>query len=164
MPLEVGGENSIHSHELAEFRSNLREVDLPVTYRMLHRFERESQNQHAAKRLSMASRPSWFRSPFCQQHVSILERRSAESSGELSKAATTRSRVKELFNQNKYVEARINYLVRDLFLQRTCGICCRVLHDGLRSSCVVGMALPLASCIVLLCFRLMGIPLHQMSS
>ena len=71
--------------------------------------------------------------------------------------------LQQVFNQNKYVEARINYLVRDLFFSAFAVFAVVFLMMGWRSSLVVGMALPLSSCIVFVCFRLLNIPLHQMS-
>ncbi len=71
--------------------------------------------------------------------------------------------LQQIFNQNKYVEARTNYLVRDLFFSAGAVFVVVFLMMGWRSSLVVGMALPLASCIVFICFRLLNIPLHQMS-
>lgn len=82
---------------------------------------------------------------------------------EFSKRLPPDLELHQLFNQNKYVAARINYLVRDLFYSALAVFIVVFFMMGWRSSCVVGMALPLASCIVLACFRLMGIPLHQMS-
>lgn len=69
----------------------------------------------------------------------------------------------EVFNQNKYVEARIQYLVRDLIYSAAAVFLVVFLMMGAQSSLVVGLALPLASCIVLVCFRVFDIPLHQMS-
>ncbi len=69
----------------------------------------------------------------------------------------------QVFNQEKYVSARINYLVRDLFFSALAVFLVVWLMMGWRSACVVGMALPLSSCIVFAVFRMIGIPLHQMS-
>jgi multidrug efflux pump subunit AcrB len=71
--------------------------------------------------------------------------------------------LKEIFNQNRYVAARINYLVRDLIYSALAVFVVVFFMMGWRSSCVVGLALPLSSCIVFACFRVLGIPLHQMS-
>lgn len=69
----------------------------------------------------------------------------------------------KIFAQRKYVDARIYYLVRDLILSALAVFVVVLAMMGWRSACIVGMALPLASCVVFATFRLLGIPLHQMS-
>lgn len=69
----------------------------------------------------------------------------------------------KIFEQRRYVDARINYLLRDLFFSALAVFVVVFLMMGWRSACIVGMALPLASCVVFTLFRLVGVPLHQMS-
>ncbi len=69
----------------------------------------------------------------------------------------------KIFAQRKYVDDRIYYLVRDLILSALAVFVVVLAMMGWRSACIVGMALPLASCVVFATFRMLGIPLHQMS-
>ncbi len=63
-----------------------------------------------------------------------------------------------IFSQDRYVEARINYLVRDLIFSAFAVFAVVFVMMGWKSSLIVGLALPLSSCIVLACFRIVVFP------
>ncbi len=68
-----------------------------------------------------------------------------------------------MFDQERYVTNRIHNLISDLVLSAVALFFVVLLMMGWRNACIVSAALPLASCIVFITFRMMGIPLHQMS-
>ncbi|MEN9223660.1 MAG: efflux RND transporter permease subunit, partial [Thermostichus sp. BF3_bins_97] len=68
-----------------------------------------------------------------------------------------------LFNQNRYVTARLNNLIANLLSGALMlfGIC--ILMMGWQQALAVQMALPLSLAIALIVMGFLGIPLHQMS-
>lgn len=71
--------------------------------------------------------------------------------------------VQTLFNQNRYVEARLNGLIRNLLFGGLAVIGVIVFMMGWRNALVIGAALPLSAFMVLAGLRLLDIPIHQMS-
>ena len=71
--------------------------------------------------------------------------------------------LQRVFQQNGYVTARMNDLVQNLFVSAITVFLVVFLMMGWRSSWIVGLALPLSSCLVFTGLRIAGIPLHQMS-
>lgn len=71
--------------------------------------------------------------------------------------------VQTLFDQNRYVEARLSGLVWNLVLGGIAVIVVIVFMMGWRNALVVGTALPLSAFMVLAGLRFMDIPIHQMS-
>ncbi len=80
-------------------------------------------------------------------------------------AATLPSGVKQRvrFEQDTYVRGRLSELARNLFLGAAAVMLVITGMMGWRSALVVGLALPLASLMVLAGLNFMKIPLHQMS-
>jgi len=72
-------------------------------------------------------------------------------------------RLKTLFEQNRYVESRLDTLLKNLLIGAAAVVGVVWFMMGWRSAFVVGTALPLASLMVLAGMRGMGIPMHQMS-
>jgi len=72
-------------------------------------------------------------------------------------------RIKTIFEQNQYIETRLTTLLGNLLLGATAVVAVVWLMMGWRSAVVVGMALPLASLMVLAGMRALGLPMHQMS-
>ncbi len=72
-------------------------------------------------------------------------------------------RLEQIFEQNHYVAARMNDLVQNLAISALTVFLVVFLMMGWRSSWIVGLALPLSSCLVFAGLRIFGIPLHQMS-
>lgn len=72
-------------------------------------------------------------------------------------------RVETVFDQSKYTNERLNGLAKNLLM--SAGIVFLVLFFtmGWRSAVVVGTAIPLTVCLVLILFNVFGHPLHQMS-
>ncbi len=68
-----------------------------------------------------------------------------------------------LFEQNGYVQTRMRDLVVNLIISAITVFAVVFLMMGWRSSIIVGLALPLSSCMVFAAFRVAEIPLHQMS-
>ncbi|MGF1491376.1 MAG: efflux RND transporter permease subunit [Microcoleaceae cyanobacterium] len=68
-----------------------------------------------------------------------------------------------IFNQSRYVETRLRDLLFNLFLSGLLVFGVTLIMMGWRSAIVVGLALPLSSCMVLGLMRWLEIPLHQMS-
>ncbi len=71
--------------------------------------------------------------------------------------------LQRVFQQNGYVAARMNDLVQNLIVSAITVFLVVFFMMGWRSSWIVGLALPLSSCLVFTGFRIAGIPLHQMS-
>ncbi len=71
--------------------------------------------------------------------------------------------VEILFDQSEYTEARLNGLARNLCYSALIVFVVLFLFMGWRAALIVGSALPLTVCLVLILFRIFGMPLHQMS-
>ena len=71
--------------------------------------------------------------------------------------------VQTLFDQNRYVEARLNGLVWNLLFGGLAVIAVIVFMMGWRNALVIGTALPLSAFMVLTGLRILDIPIHQMS-
>ena len=71
--------------------------------------------------------------------------------------------VQTLFDQNRYVEARLDGLVWNLLFGGLAVIAVIVFMMGWRNALVVGMSLPLSAFMVLAGLRFLEIPIHQMS-
>lgn len=71
--------------------------------------------------------------------------------------------VKKVFDQSIYTEARLNGLAKNLGFSALIVFLVLFLIMGWRAAIVVGSALPLTVCLVLILFNFTGVPLHQMS-
>lgn len=71
--------------------------------------------------------------------------------------------VQTVFDQSEYTEARLNGLAQNLGFSALIVFGVLFFLMGWRSAIVVGMALPLTVCLVLILFNFFNIPLHQMS-
>ncbi|QDV18705.1 Cobalt-zinc-cadmium resistance protein CzcA [Gimesia panareensis] len=71
--------------------------------------------------------------------------------------------VQTLFDQNRYVEARLSGLVWNLLFGGLAVVIVIVFMMGWRNALVIGTALPLSAFMVLAGLRLLDIPIHQMS-
>ncbi|MCA9015923.1 MAG: efflux RND transporter permease subunit, partial [Planctomycetaceae bacterium] len=71
--------------------------------------------------------------------------------------------VQTLFDQNRYVEARLDGLVWNLLFGGLAVIAVIVFMMGWRNALVIGTALPLSAFMVLTGLRFLEIPIHQMS-
>jgi len=71
--------------------------------------------------------------------------------------------VQTLFDQNRYVEARLSGLAWNLLFGGLAVIAVIVFMMGWRNALVIGTALPLSAFMVLAGLRFLGIPIHQMS-
>ena len=72
-------------------------------------------------------------------------------------------RLKTVFEQNEYIESRLESLLLNLFLGASAVIAVVWVMMGWRSALIVGSALPLTSLMVLTGMRLLEMPMHQMS-
>lgn len=77
--------------------------------------------------------------------------------------APTGISVRTVFDQSGYTEARLNGLALNLGYSALIVFGVLFFLMGWRSAIVVGMALPLTVCLVLILFNMFQIPLHQMS-
>ncbi len=68
-----------------------------------------------------------------------------------------------MFAQSSYVEKSLSRLLRSLLLGTLAVVVVVFLLMGMRSTIVVGIALPLSALMVVAGMRLLGIPIHQMS-
>ncbi|MGD1807824.1 efflux RND transporter permease subunit [Dapis sp. BLCC M126] len=68
-----------------------------------------------------------------------------------------------IFNQSSYIETRLQSLILNLVISGILVFGITVFLMGWKSAIVVGLALPLSSCMVLGMMRVLDIPLHQMS-
>jgi len=71
--------------------------------------------------------------------------------------------VRTMFDQSGYTEVRLGGLAQNLALSALIVFAVLFFLMGWRSAIVVGLALPLTVCLVLILFNIFGIPLHQMS-
>ncbi|MEO9970792.1 MAG: efflux RND transporter permease subunit [Hyphomonadaceae bacterium] len=67
------------------------------------------------------------------------------------------------FDQSQYTEARLGGLAQSLAFSALIVFLVLFFLMGWRSAIVVGLALPLTICLVLILFNVFGMPLHQMS-
>ncbi len=72
-------------------------------------------------------------------------------------------RIETVFSQSEYTTARLGELARNLLTSALIVFLVLFISMGWRAALVVGTALPLTVLLVLILFRLFGIPLHQMS-
>ncbi len=72
-------------------------------------------------------------------------------------------RVETVFDQSKYTNERLNGLALNLLMSAGIVFLVLFLTMGWRSALVVGTAIPLTVCLVLILFNVFGHPLHQMS-
>jgi multidrug efflux pump subunit AcrB len=72
-------------------------------------------------------------------------------------------KLETIFNQSDYVTARLKSLVINLIISGVLVFCVTFFLMGWKSALIVGLTLPLCSCMVLGLMQLLGIPLHQMS-
>jgi multidrug efflux pump subunit AcrB len=91
--------------------------------------------------------------------TAMLEQELAEFSADLPAGI----RLTTVFWQNDYVETRLQSLLMNLLLGASAVVGVIWLMMGWRSALVVGLALPLASLMVLTGMRVLGVPMHQMS-
>ena len=68
-----------------------------------------------------------------------------------------------VYNQNEYTAERMSTLLMNLMFALAIVMLVLVWFMGIRSALTVGVALPLAAGMVIICMRFMDIPLHQMS-
>ncbi|MFK8112093.1 MAG: efflux RND transporter permease subunit [Rubripirellula sp.] len=68
-----------------------------------------------------------------------------------------------VFEQNQYVEARMQSLLQSLLFAAAAILVVIVLMMGWRCALIVGTALPIVSLMVLACMQALSIPIHQMS-
>ncbi|MFG0336304.1 MAG: efflux RND transporter permease subunit, partial [Maioricimonas sp. JB049] len=68
-----------------------------------------------------------------------------------------------IFEQNNYVETRLNDLIGNLLVGCLAVVCVIWFTMGWRSGLIVGTALPLSALMVVAGMRLLDIPIHQMS-
>lgn len=68
-----------------------------------------------------------------------------------------------VFDQSKYTTSRLSGLALNLATSAMIVVCVLFLTMGWRSAIVVGTAIPLTICLVLILFNIFGHPLHQMS-
>lgn len=68
-----------------------------------------------------------------------------------------------IFDQSKYVDARLKTLISNLLFGAALVVIVTFVGMGWRSSLVVGTALPLTVCAVLGLMNMFGIPIHQIS-
>ncbi len=68
-----------------------------------------------------------------------------------------------IFDQNRYVSARLGGLMQNLLLGILLVMLVMLLTMGWQAALLVGTALPLSSLMVLAGMRVLGVPLHQMS-
>ena len=68
-----------------------------------------------------------------------------------------------IFNQSNYIETRLKSLILNLLISGILVFGITVFLMGWKSAIVVGLALPLSSCMVLGMMRFLNLPLHQMS-
>ena len=71
--------------------------------------------------------------------------------------------VETVFDQSVYTNERLNGLARSLMFSALIVFAVLFITMGWRSAIVVGMAIPLTVCLVLILFNVFGHPLHQMS-
>ncbi|NER34612.1 MAG: efflux RND transporter permease subunit [Oscillatoria sp. SIO1A7] len=68
-----------------------------------------------------------------------------------------------VFDQSRYVTARLNNLIFNLMLGGVLVFSVTLFIMGWQSAIVIGLSLPLSGLILFGCMRFLGIPLHQMS-
>ncbi len=87
----------------------------------------------------------------------------AEIESEFASTLPDGIQLEVIFNQNDYVETRLESLLLNLFLGASAVVIVIFFMMGWRSAILVGSSLPLSSLMVIAGMRLMDIPIHQMS-
>ncbi|MGB3403793.1 MAG: efflux RND transporter permease subunit [Microcoleaceae cyanobacterium] len=82
---------------------------------------------------------------------------------EFQKTLGTGLRLETIFNQSDYVTARLKSLIINLIISGILVFGVTFFVMGWKSALIIGLTLPLCSCMVLGLMQLLGIPLHQMS-
>ena len=86
-----------------------------------------------------------------------------EAVSDFGKQLPTGIRLVPVFEQSKYVTARMDELGRNLLFGGLAVLVVMFFMMGWRSALIVGLALPLSSLMVLTGLRVLGIPIQQMS-
>jgi len=97
------------------------------------------------------------------QRVDLWAEEAREIVANFRASAPSGIQVKTMFDQSQYTEARLGGLAQNLALSALIVFGVLFFLMGWRSAIVVGLALPLTVCLVLILFNVFGIPLHQMS-
>ncbi len=97
------------------------------------------------------------------QRVDLWAVQAREIAAEFSEMAPAGIEVRTMFDQSSYTEARLGGLAQNLAFSALIVFGVLFFLMGWRSAIIVGMALPLTVCLVLILFNMFGIPLHQMS-
>ena len=97
------------------------------------------------------------------QRVDLWAARARAIVADFAETAPAGIDVRTVFDQSRYTEDRLSGLARTFGFSALIVFAVLFLVMGWRSAIVVGLALPLTVCLVLVLFNLFGIPLHQMS-
>lgn len=97
------------------------------------------------------------------QRVDLWAAGARELVADFQAAAPRGVAVDILFDQSQYTEDRLNSLATNLLFSALIVFVVLFLSMGWRAALIVGTALPLTICLVLILFRIFGMPLHQMS-
>ena len=97
------------------------------------------------------------------QRVDIWADRARETIANFRANTPSEIEVRTLFDQSEYTEARLGGLANNLALSALIVFGVLFFLMGWRSALVVGLALPLTVCLVLILFNVFDVPLHQMS-
>ncbi|MEL6322850.1 MAG: efflux RND transporter permease subunit, partial [Pseudomonadota bacterium] len=98
-----------------------------------------------------------------EQRVDQWAARARAAVAEFEATAPDGISVRTVFDQSVYTEARLNGLAGSLGISALIVFGVLFFVMGWRSAIVVGMALPLTVCLVLILFNVFNMPLHQMS-
>lgn len=98
-----------------------------------------------------------------EQRVDLWAANAREMVEEFRAEAPRGIRVEILFDQSDYTNARLGDLAKNLMFSAAIVFAVLFFCMGWRASLVVGTALPLTVCLVLILLSLFGMPLHQMS-
>ena len=110
-------------------------------------------------------RPASVLATFVESDYQIdLWAKSAESAIEkFRKELGQGLKLEMIFNQSNYIKTRLKSLMLNLLISGILIFGITVFLMGWKSAIVVGLALPLSSCMVLGMMRFLNVPLHQMS-
>ena len=97
------------------------------------------------------------------QRVDIWADRAQETIANFQANTPSEIAVRTLFDQSEYTEARLGGLAQNLAFSALIVFGVLFFLMGWRSALVVGLALPLTVCLVLILFNIFDVPLHQMS-
>ena len=86
-----------------------------------------------------------------------------EKVADFAEAAPRGVAIEVIFDQSGYTEARLNGLATNLFYSALIVFVVLFFAMGWRAALIVGTALPLTVCLVLILFAVFQMPLHQMS-